>query len=335
MVRFFNYSIPQNEVIPICSEILQNIGYEIAILDYEDHQLLTNIRTIRKGLRRAEVFLYIKVDDRIKVFIYSENWIYNRSMEIAIFSTELTKQVPSNDLSYSFQQFIYKPVLNEFGAHGFDHWDYAAGNREDIKEIVEAIENDELVKADRLRIEQMRENIQKSLIINDYQLNMDKARSDAVNTVEGYVEFMANNKLDYYSNWSLIHIKKVIHQNQKYINKIIGEVMSDDASYSGEGIIQCVIDPIGRVRDVRSNIETDPSTLETELNYRLTHFFSTLLFPTKVSKVLFINIELIITFDGQYNNFNYSLTDFRILNVYESFPQHTIETLPDTLFQPN
>ena len=335
MVRIFNYSIPQNDVLPICSEILQKIGYEIDILDDADYQLLTKIRTIRKGLKKAEVLLYIKVDDRIKVFIYSENWIYNRSMEIGLFSSVLTKQVPSNDLSYSFQQFIYKPVLNEFAIHGFEHWDYAAGNREDIKVIVEAIEKDELVKADKLRIEQIKENIKKSQSINDYQIKMDKARSDAVNTVEGYVEFLGRNQLDHSSNWSLIHIKKVIHQNQKYIEKTIREVMSDDASYLGKGIIQCVIDPIGRVREVHSNIGTDPSTLETELNYRLTKLFSTLLFPTEVSKDLFINIELIIAFEGQYNNFNYSLTDFRILDVFESFLLHTIEILPDTLFHQN
>ena len=111
MVNYYNYDLPKNEILDICKTILLKLDYEIDIYAPESNVIVTKSIKMRKVLRRYDYVVYIKITDKVEVYLASERNIFSRGSESSIGGGELIVMDPN--MPYSIQKLIFSPIRKE------------------------------------------------------------------------------------------------------------------------------------------------------------------------------------------------------------------------------
>ena len=111
MVNYYNYDLPKNEILDICKTILLKLDYEIDIYAPVSNVIVTKSIKMRKVLRRYDYVVYIKITDKVEVYLASERNIFSRGSESSIGGGELTVMDPN--MPYSIQKLIFSPIRKE------------------------------------------------------------------------------------------------------------------------------------------------------------------------------------------------------------------------------
>jgi hypothetical protein len=112
MVNYYNYDMPKIEVINLCKTILLNLDYEIDIYAPETNVIATKSKKLKKLLIGYNYIVYIKVTDKVEVYLASERNIFMRGSESSIGGGELTTMDPN--MPYSVQKLIFNTIRREF-----------------------------------------------------------------------------------------------------------------------------------------------------------------------------------------------------------------------------
>ncbi|MEE8336390.1 MAG: hypothetical protein V3S48_08150 [Candidatus Neomarinimicrobiota bacterium] len=114
MVKEFNYKIPQQNVLQLCSETIQNLDYELDIYAPETNFLVTKPKRLKGVLRRFDYALAIYVTDKIEVYIIAERHVFKRSSELSIGGRELVEKQVEDRLPIALQNKIFIPLSRAF-----------------------------------------------------------------------------------------------------------------------------------------------------------------------------------------------------------------------------
>ena len=337
MVRIFDYSIPQDEVLSRCEDALEELGYEIDVYSPIDYHLVTNEKMVKIWFRRVYYILHLKVEDRISVYIYSEIRTFKRASEIGLMAGDLTKLEASENLSLRFQNEILDPISDEFEKRGFIFWDPDRRIRADdleIKEIERERQKGRSILQNRKKKEK---RIARNNKIQRYDVERDLARLEAIRESEHYISFFQDTsdvmeKHVPFSDWSLIRISRVLEENNDLLENALLEVLYQYRDYKGNGVMDWIVNPEGRVIHVDIQLETNPYTPDDELKHYISTAIRQMIFLPSQTISGYLSSSRKFYFSGSYHNLKYNFQRPRISGVYESYPPVETETIKDTFF---
>lgn len=337
MVRMYNYSIPQNEVLPVCQQALSKLGYEVEIYAPLDNHLVTETRIVKKLLRRIHYVVYVKVEDRIAVYVYAETRTFKRASELGIMAGDLTQLEASENLVLGFQNEIFDPISVEFEDRGFKFWDASSASRRDDQEIRVAENRRERELLTQQKNTEKQERTQKQLQVTEYALQRDLARFEAVREAEHYVGILYDSvdhagRFPRLEDWSLIEISKTVVMNDDNLRQALLTVLDEYRSYQGRGTIEWIVDPDGRIVHVQVHIDTSPYTPEMEISQTITSLFRRMVFLPSKPRFGYLVLTREFEFSGSYHNLKHHFGRPRILALLEDYPPVEKETVSDTLF---
>ena len=334
MVKHFNYNVSQIEALSNCQSALVKLGYEIALFEPLDRHLVTKMRTIRVGLRKAKYRLFVKIEDRVRIYIYAETRIFTRFSERGLGVGDLTEYKSRDNLPLSFQKVIFNPIIKSFESIGMVYWNEYEENRADDLEIREAVKN---IKGKKIlhRMKTIENEKTKKIILSElYLAEKDYERLDAIEEAEHYVDILYSKYLSNVDSfqWSLISISQIISSHDETLKEIIRSVITEQPNYSGKYEISLIITPLGTVRDVSVEVETTPYTQEKELVYKITNEVKKWFFRPSENETHFIRLNRLIEYSGNYHNIIFRLSRPKIVDVIEKFPPDTLELIEGSLF---
>lgn len=334
MVKHFNYNVSQIEALSNCQSALVKLGYEIALFEPLDRHLVTKMRTIRVGLRKAKYRLFVKIEDRVRVYIYAETRIFTRFSERGLGVGDLTEYKSRDNLPLSFQKVIFDPIIKSFVSIGMVYWNEYEGNKADDLEIREAVKNIKGKKMVHRKKTLENEKTKKIILSELYLAEKDYERLDAMEEAEHYVDILYSKNLSNVDSfqWSLISISQIISSHDEALKEIIRSVVTEQPNYSGKCEISWIITPLGTVREVSVEAETTPYTQEKELVYKITNEVKKWYFRPSESETHFIRLNRLIEYSGNYHNIKFRLFRPKIVDVIEKFPPDTLELIKGTLF---
>ena len=106
MVNYYNYDLPKSEALDLCKTILTNLNYDINIFAPETNIIITKPAKLWKILRRYDYIIYIKVTDKIEIYIDGGRKI-NKDINGHIIEGK-------SSLPYSLQKSIFMQIKKEF-----------------------------------------------------------------------------------------------------------------------------------------------------------------------------------------------------------------------------
>lgn len=337
LVRFYEYSIPQKNVLQECQDALDALGYETEAFALLDYHLVTKVRTIRKGLRKAEYLVFVKVDDRIAVYAYAETRVFRRGTELGLRAGELTVPEPGR-LGLGFQEKIFAPITAELEKRGFRPWSPVEDNRRDDRRI-QAYEKQRLnVLESRLHQAKLSDLALKKEIWEAYLTQMRESRWLAAEEAEQFVGFIEDSlspgdDTSIARGWSLVAVSRQMVPRDGDLEEAFREILGDYPEYSGGGKIEWVINPMGRVEDVRVDLETSPGIPDDELAHAVDMHVRKLLFSGSMERWSHAVVSRRLDFAGHYHNLEFRLSRLRLKDLLEQFPVITPETVVDTFFK--
>lgn len=337
MVRIYDYSIPQDEVLSRCQNALMNLGYEIDTYSPLDYHFVTKEKIVKKLFRRAHYIIYVKAEDRITVYVYAEVRTFKRASEIGLMVGDLTELEASHNLSLSFQNKILDPITREFEKRGFTFWDSQQRNRADDIEIRAMENNRQKRRLILLSRKKKKERITRNKRIEQYVLERDLSRWEAVHEAEYYTNFLQDSTTSkggspLLNNWSLIRIGKTLVANDYHLEKVLREVLQEYRNYGGHGKIDWIIDPEGRVIYVDIQLDTTPYTPDDELKHYISSAVRRMIFPPTQQGSRYLGLSRTFDFSGNYHNLKYHFDRPRISALFENYPPIETETVTDTFF---
>ena len=338
MVKIYNYEVAQDEVLPLCQRALLELGYEIDTYAPLDYHIVTRPRTIKRFLQRAEYLLHVKIEDRISVYAYAETRRFRRGTEFGIKVDDLTELGPSSNLNLQFQNDIFAPITAEFRKIGFEFWDAAVGNREDDLEIKRAVRKSQEKSIAAENQKKLRERRERNQELESYTLERDMARLSAAEEAEHYLTFFEKAEViepqsELSAGWSLVEINKTVISNDETFGEILRDVLKEYRSYRGEGGIEWVVNPDGRVVDVQVVLRTSPTTPEVELEKRIATAYRSLIFKPRQERSGHLLLSRQFGFSGSLHNFTYNPKRPRILSLMPHYPPIMTPTVKDTFFE--
>lgn len=119
MARYYDYSLPKNDILFLCKNILQNLDYEIDIYAPESNVITTKPTRLRQTLRRYDYILYLQVTDKIEIFISAERSIFNRGSESNIGQDDIIAKQTDDNLPLVLQNKIFKPIAKKMRLRNF------------------------------------------------------------------------------------------------------------------------------------------------------------------------------------------------------------------------
>ena len=115
MVNYYNYNMPKDEVLNLCKTILIKLDYEIDILAPETNIIVTKSTKLRKVLRRYDYVVYVKITDKVEIYLSSERSIFSRSSSWWTNNYKTIKEFHTESkMPYSLQKVIFRPIKKEF-----------------------------------------------------------------------------------------------------------------------------------------------------------------------------------------------------------------------------
>ena len=105
-VNYYNYEIPKSEALDLCRTILTNLGYDVNIFAPETNIIVTKPNKVWKVVRRYDYIVYIKVTDKIEIYIDGGKKLNKDS------NGRIVQGKPS--LPYSLQKTIFIQIKKEF-----------------------------------------------------------------------------------------------------------------------------------------------------------------------------------------------------------------------------
>lgn len=105
-VNYYNYDLPKSEALDLCRSILTNLGYDINIFGPETNIIVTKPNKIWKVVRRYDYIVYIKVTDKIEIYIDGGKKLNKDN------NGRIVQGKPS--LPYSLQKTIFTQIKKEF-----------------------------------------------------------------------------------------------------------------------------------------------------------------------------------------------------------------------------
>lgn len=337
MVRFYEYSIPQKDVLPQCQKALEALGYEVETYAPLDYHLITKMRTVRRGLRKIRYVVFVKVEDRIGVYVYAETRVFRRGTELGLMAGELTAEEPRR-LRLGFQKRIFGPITGEFSRKGFHHWSPQEDNLKDDREIrareMERLKSVKGKMARKQRAELSRERETR----DDYLTGRERARWLAVEEAEQFVRFVddslpAGDDTSFATGWSLVEISRRMVPKDRELEEAFLDVLGGYPDYGGSGRFRWVITPQGRVVDVRTELETSPGVPDDELIHAIDIHVRKLFFPPPDSRQTYAVLRREFRFHGNYHNLQVTFDRPELKGLLEHYPPLERETVVDTFFE--
>jgi len=120
MVKEFNYNIPQKDVLVLCSEIFQDLEYELDIYAPESNFLMTKQKRLKGTLRRYDYALAVYITDYIEVYIIAERHVFKRGSELSIGGRELVQKQVEDRMPAALQKKIFLPLQKAFQKYNFE-----------------------------------------------------------------------------------------------------------------------------------------------------------------------------------------------------------------------
>ena len=115
MVNYYNYNMPKDEVLNLCKTILIKLDYEIDILAPETNMIVTKSTKLRKVLRRYDYVVYVKITDKVEIYLSSERSIFSRNSSWWTNNYKTIKEFHTESkMPYSLQKVIFRPIKKEF-----------------------------------------------------------------------------------------------------------------------------------------------------------------------------------------------------------------------------
>ncbi len=332
MVRIYDYDIPQDEVLLQCQKALTELGYEIELYAPLDYHLVTRTATAKKLLRKVHYVVYVKVQDRITVYVYAEARTFKRASEMGIRVGELTELGTTRNLGVHFQAEIFDPITAEFERKGFVSWDPAEDNRLDDLDILASERRDLREQYEREELEKQKEKTEWEGRVGEYTTERDNSRYEAAIEAEHYVTVMKR-ELFPLKDWSLIDISKTVAENEDSLGKVLKGVLAELPSYSGKGRAQWVVRQDGRVVDASVSVDSSPHTPDDEISYGISNVFRRMIFLPTGPRFGYLILTLEFSFSGEYHNLKYRFKRPRISGLVEDFPLADEATIHDTFFE--
>lgn len=336
MVRIYDYSIPQDEVLALCESALSSLGYETETYAPLDHHLVTRVRTIKRGLRKAEYVVFVKVEDRITVYVYAETRVFRRASEVGLKAGELT-ELDASRLRLAFQETIFEPITREFLNRGFKSWTVPDDNLKDDLEIREHEKRRLKKLADARRREAKVHQQTRIREREEVSLGRDRERWEAAREAQRYVTFFRDSlpgtgkPLDS-KGWSLIEISRIVTAGDGRLREIFRDVVQSYPEYRGSGSMQWVINPDGRVVHAEVAFATSPFTPDDELENAISSRIRILFFPPAGPRSGYAVVSRDFELNGSYHNLNLTLHRPRFKDIMEHYPLVETETVIDTFF---
>lgn len=329
MVRTYNYNITRDEALNQCQQALVHLGYEIEMIDVVDGHFLTGIRTVKRLFQPIEYVIFVSVEDRIDVIVYSEVRTFRRASQMGLSAGELVVQDASNNLGLRFQRAIFNPISREFARSGIKLWNPDKNNPVDDKEI-RAYEEKRLKRLASIRKKsEARKRQARQLLLTNYSLERDETRYDAVLDAEHQISFYGDKAI---RDWSIVEMNKVILAQDELLKGAVLDVMAKYQDYRGMGRIEWVVAPTGRVVDSRVSLTTSFNTPEDELQRILENQVRLWFFPPSVRQENYTQMMREVSFQGNRHNIKLALSRPRFIRMTDEFPVIQQELMRDTLF---
>ncbi|MFQ6615407.1 MAG: hypothetical protein ACE5HZ_01380 [Fidelibacterota bacterium] len=337
MVRFYDYSIPQKDVLPQCQQALEALGYEVETYDLLDFHLITKLRTIRSGLGKARYVVFVKVEDRIAVYVYAESRVFRRGTELGLRAGELTVLEPKR-LRLGFQRRVFEPITGALAGKGFRPWSSVDDNERDDREI-RAYEEQRLIRHEAELIRQEKSvRLREKETREAYASGRRESRWEAVEEAEQFIAFVDDSlslrtDTSLVTGWSLVAISRQVVREDDRLRAAFRELLGTYPDYSGSGRIQWIIGPEGRVTNVMWDLETSSGVPDDELSHAIDIHTRTLFFPARESRWGYAVVRREFRFRGHYHNLDVHFARPRLEDILEQYPAVEAETVVDTFFE--
>ena len=329
MVRTYNYDVSREEALNQCQQVIMRLGYEIEIIDAVDGHFLTRVRAIKRLFQPIEYVVFVSVEDRIDVIVYSEVRTFRRASQLGLSAGELVVQDASNNLGLRFQRAIFNPISREFAHNDIKLWNPDKQNPAYDREI-RAYEQKRLKRLASIRKgKEAREKKAWQGMLAEYGLERDDARYDAVLDAEHQIVFYRDKDV---RDWSLVEMNKVVAAQDELMKRAILDVMERYHDYKGVGRMDWIVAPTGRVIDSRVRLTTSFNTPEDELQRMMENQVRLWFFPPSARQQNYVHLTREVAFQGNRHNIRISLSRPRFVSMTDEFPIIHKELMRDTLF---
>ncbi len=114
----FDYPGTKAATLVACKQILEELGYEIDVYAPESNLIVTTQQPIKYFLQRYDYSLVLGIEDRLKIFVTAQKYVYKRGSQLSLFGSTMIENEQEDKLPFKLQNEILNPIRGKLQTQG-------------------------------------------------------------------------------------------------------------------------------------------------------------------------------------------------------------------------